>query len=76
MAWECGECHVKEGPGHRIDTACHHCGKLLCWEDRVLIADIAFAGGPGETDQDAVHCRACKSKHHKQDLPLSRGGRT
>jgi hypothetical protein len=76
MTWECGECHVKEGQDHRVDTACHHCGKLLCWEDRVLIADIAFANKRGDTERTAVHCRSCKRRYHRQDPPLSRGGRT
>ena len=74
VAWECAECHAREERGCRIDAVCHHCGKLLCRDDRVLIADFAFASASGEADQAAVHCRSCKSQYHKTDLPLSRGG--
>jgi hypothetical protein len=70
MAWECAECHARESRDNRIDAVCHHCGKLLCRDDRVLIADLAFAGG--RTDQVAVHCRLCKEQYHKVDVPLGR----
>jgi hypothetical protein len=76
MAWECAECHARESRGNRIDAVCHHCGKLLCRDDRVLIADLAFAGSRGGTDQVAVHCRPCKEQYHKVDVPLSRRTRS
>ena len=55
----------------RIDAVCHHCGKPLCREDRVLIADVAFAAFAGEAGTEAVHCRPCKRQHHNlADIPL------
>jgi hypothetical protein len=61
MAWECAECNTPQGT---IDAACHHCGKPLCHEDRVVILDDAFASLPGQRQQAAVHCRACRRKYH------------
>lgn len=70
MAWECAECGISHRQG-RIDGACHHCGKTLCRNDQVLIADEAFAAGPGEASQAAVHCRACRRQHPRlAGLPL------
>ena len=71
VAWECAECHRREEEDQiRINAVCHHCGKPLCRDDRVLIADIAFATAPGETRQEAVHCKACKRLYHMTDLRL------
>jgi hypothetical protein len=64
MAWECAECHRREGEeGIRIDAVCHHCGKPLCRDDRVVLADPAFAPGPRGAFPVAAHCQACKSLH-------------
>jgi hypothetical protein len=63
MPWECAECHTPEGKGVRIDKVCHHCGKPLCRDDRVLILDYVFKP-IGEVGAEAVHCRSCKSEHH------------
>jgi hypothetical protein len=72
MAWECAECGGG-GRQHRIDGVCHHCGKPLCRDDQVLIADDAFAAAPGEASQAAVHCRACRRQHHRlAGVPLRR----
>ena len=43
MAWECGECNNRKD----IDAVCHHCGKPLCGEDQVWIADFVFADETG-----------------------------
>jgi hypothetical protein len=69
VAWECAECNVKESADWKIDAICHHCGKPLCRDDRVEIADNAFssAGSAGPT---AVHCRACKRRNHAGAVPL------
>jgi hypothetical protein len=68
MSWECAECNAREDRQTRIDAVCHHCGKPLCRWDRVLVADLAFAGG-----QVAVHCGPCKRRHHATDVSLGRG---
>jgi len=71
VSWECAECHGREGEDRIwIDAVCHHCGKPLCRDDRVLIADAAFAPGPGEAPQETVHCKACKRRYHMTDLRL------
>jgi len=59
--WECAECNA---PDKEIDALCHHCGKPLCRDDRVIVIDDAFAGMRGQRGQDAVHCRACRRKYH------------
>ena len=71
MAWECAECGHREDRHVRVDAVCHHCGKLLCRDDRVEIADLAFAGTPGPIPRTAIHCRRCKQRHHVPDIPLS-----
>lgn len=70
MTWECAECHTPESKGKPIDAVCHHCGRPLCREDRVLIPDLVFAATPGEVSAQAVHCRSCRREHHPQDIPL------
>ncbi len=40
MSWECGECNAREDRHTRIDAVCHHCGKPLCREDQIWIADF------------------------------------
>ena len=64
MPWECAECHIPEGQGTRIDAVCHHCGKPLCQEDRVVFADNAFAVSARTAGAEAVHCRACRREYH------------
>lgn len=71
MAWECADCHTPESQGTRIDAVCHHCGKPLCREDRVLLPDYVFAASPGDVGAEAVHCRSCRREYHDiRDLPL------
>jgi hypothetical protein len=70
MTWECAECHEPEGKRVRIDGVCHHCGKPLCRDDRVLIVDKVFMPA-GEAGVAAVHCRSCRSEHHSRgDISL------
>lgn len=71
MTWECAECNVADRLGP-IDGICHHCGKPLCRDDQVLIADDAFAAFAGAANQVAVHCRTCKREHHPAGVPLGR----
>ncbi|MEV0675519.1 hypothetical protein AB0I60_03245 [Actinosynnema sp. NPDC050436] len=68
MAWECAECHTREGADEVfVDAVCHHCGKPLCHHDRVSVVDDAF----GEEDrQVAVHCKECKQRHHPRATAL------
>ena len=74
MPWECGECNAREDPKDRqtrIDAVCHHCGKPLCRDDQIWIADFVFAEGHGAIGREAAHCRSCRRRHHMTDLPLS-----
>jgi hypothetical protein len=73
MAWECAECHVREDASNKIDAVCHHCGKLLCYEDRRLTADAAFASTSGDSGQVAVHCQACLDQYHVRTISISSG---
>jgi hypothetical protein len=71
VTWECAECNVEDGQ-NKIDGVCHHCGKPLCRNDQVLIADDAFDASSGEASQVAVHCRECRKQHHQGAIPLQR----
>ena len=73
MAWECAECHAREDANNKIDGVCHHCGKLLCHEDRRLTADAAFANIAGDSGQVAVHCQACLDQYHERAISISSG---
>jgi hypothetical protein len=65
MPWECGDCSKVEDRKNPINEICHHCGKPLCKDDRVVVAhDDAFRGGAGSQDRSAVHCRECWRLHH------------
>ncbi len=73
MTWECAECHaseVRDDRRTRIDWVCHHCGKPLCRDDRLLVPDLAFAHAAGEVGAEAVHCRSCKRRYHGTDLSI------
>lgn len=69
MVWECAECNVKESADRKIDAVCHHCGKPLCRDDRIEIADNAFSN-VGSAGPTAIHCRACRRKHHASAVRL------
>ncbi len=71
MAWECAECSVREKDDTDIDAVCHHCGKLLCRRDRVLINDDALSRHDGLIARAAFHCQDCKKKHHPWAVELS-----
>jgi hypothetical protein len=68
MAWECAECNT---PDSKIDAVCHHCGKPLCRDDRIVILDDAFAGVPGQRGTAAVHCRKCRRRYHSGAISLA-----
>ncbi len=71
VGWECIECNAEEPPTP-IDAVCHHCGKPLCRKDQIVIADDAFATFLGEAGR-AVHCRACRRRHHRlPGIPLNK----
>jgi hypothetical protein len=76
MRWECADCNMPEGKGSdsriRVNGVCHHCGKPLCHNDQVPIADEAFATAPGEANQEAVHCRECAREYHPVRVRLWR----
>jgi hypothetical protein len=73
VSWECAECGRKEDRVVRVDAVCHHCGKLLCRDDRIEIADSAFASTLGQLGLTATHCGGCKRQYHAADIPLGRG---
>jgi DNA-directed RNA polymerase subunit RPC12/RpoP len=76
MVWKCGECGAIEGKDrvpvnleeHTVDVyaICHHCGKLLCQKDRVLIKDDDFDG----TMVEAYHCEECKKTFHPNSIVI------
>jgi thymidine kinase len=73
VTWECAECHVAEvatDKRTRVDAVCHHCGKPLCRDDRLLVPDHAFDPGPGDIGADAVHCPSCKRRFHGADISI------
>ena len=71
MSWECAECHVREGADRNfIDAVCHHCGKPLCHQHRVRLADDAFSDVEGQIPAFAMHCRECKQLYHPRAIVL------
>jgi hypothetical protein len=70
MTWKCGECGFIEGKDKvlvdlveqevNVNAICHHCGKLLCQKDRVLIKDDDF----DDKMAYAYHCEDCKKAFH------------
>lgn len=75
MAWECAECNARERTRNAIDAVCHHCGKPLCREHRIEIADLAFAGVSEPISQVAIHCQKCKHQYHATDVPVAKRSR-
>lgn len=71
--WECGDCGQPETRRCKLDGVCHHCGVLLCPECRVVILDASFAGPLIDPERTAVHCRACRRKHHIAAVPIAAG---
>jgi len=76
MVWKCGECGAIEGKDEvtidsveqkvNINAICHHCGKLLCQKDRILIKDDVFEGTRIET----YHCDDCKKAFHQNSIAI------
>lgn len=64
MAWECAVCNKREGDKVRIEAVCHHCGKPLCADDRVLVLDLDFSGEDGPLSRNAFHCAECSRRYH------------
>lgn len=73
MPWKCHDCGQQDGAkiqnrySSHIDTisievSCHHCGKLLCQQDRHLIVDEDFSQN-GQQVQ-VYHCEECHQKYH------------
>ena len=70
--WECGECSLPEGGRVKIDSVCHHCGKLLCRDHRRELPDDAFSGPVVSDGRTAVHCDDCIEAHHRITVPGTR----
>jgi hypothetical protein len=62
--WECGKCSRPESRSLGVRWTCHHCGELLCQDDRVEIPDPAFSGPLVSPQRTAVHCAECRALHH------------
>jgi hypothetical protein len=64
VGWECGDCSRGEDDEVKVEWACHHCGKLLCQDDRHVLRDDAFSGRITSPRRRAVHCRECRDTYH------------
>jgi hypothetical protein len=62
MVWRCAECGEPEAD--KVFVACHHCGKLLCADDRRVTADDVFGEVDGPVGLLAYHCVDCYREHH------------
>lgn len=82
MPLECSVCLAADGKdGKVIDTVCHHCGKPLCREHRVLILDEQFANQGAPVPRHAYHCPGCHQAYHARSyrvrsMPVWAYGRT
>jgi hypothetical protein len=65
MEWRCAECGEPESGKNRVLVVCHHCGKLLCRDDRMPLLSDVFGGDDDETRNLAYHCADCYDTHHK-----------
>ena len=71
MPLECSICLAADGKdGKVIDVVCHHGGKPLCQEHRVLILDEEFANQGAPVPRTAYHCPACHQSHHSRSHVL------
>ena len=72
MTWKCADCNAveTEQPQTTIDVVCHHCGKLLCVEDRIWIADDAFHAELRSASPVAAHCKGCRQANHSRATPV------
>ncbi|MFD2416616.1 hypothetical protein [Amycolatopsis pigmentata] len=64
MEWRCAECGEPESGKNKALVVCHHCGKLLCLDDRISARNDVFEGDD-ETANVAYHCTDCYETHHK-----------
>jgi hypothetical protein len=65
MEWRCAECGEPESGRSVVLAACHHCGKLLCGDDRTPLYSDVF-DGDDETRNLAYHCADCYDTHHRE----------
>lgn len=65
MSLQCAVCGAPENKdGQVLDTVCHHCGKPLCQDHRVLILDEDFANRSAPAPRHAYHCPDCHQAYH------------
>lgn len=65
MEWRCVECGEPESGEEVALMACHHCGKLLCQDDRTPLFSDVFDGDDDEPVVAAYHCADCYGIHHQ-----------
>ena len=65
MEWRCAECGEPEAGKKVVLVVCHHCGKLLCTDDRMPLFDDVF-DGDDERRNVAFHCADCYDIHHSR----------
>jgi hypothetical protein len=72
MTWKCADCNAVETEQHgtSIDAVCHHCGKPLCAEDRIWIADGAFHAELRAALPAAAHCKGCRQANHSRSAAV------
>ena len=68
MQWRCAECGEPESDKKPILVVCHHCGKLLCRDDRVAHRGDVFER-EDETGDLAYHCADCYEAQHREPEP-------
>ena len=65
MPLQCAVCGVLDGKdGQVLDAVCHHCGKPLCANHRILILDEQFANRGVPVPRNAYHCSSCRQAYH------------
>lgn len=63
MSWVCDKCSRGDGES-TVDAVCHHCGALLCRDCRHEIPADDLVGTPADVLRTAIHCSACRRRHH------------
>jgi DNA-directed RNA polymerase subunit RPC12/RpoP len=66
MEWRCAECGEPESGKNTVLTVCHHCGKLLCKDDRTPLHGDVFDWDDDRTQTLAYHCADCYDTHHRE----------
>jgi hypothetical protein len=64
MVWRCAECGEPETDRIKSLMVCHHCGKLLCDDDRRVTFGDEFSEVGGPVGDLAYHCPDCYREHH------------